>query len=100
MFCELKKAVLTVGLEFRPEFILIDFEYAAIQAFMFCFPRARVLGCWFHFGQCLFRKLFRKQSDQQFDDLEKLLNTVKRLVKVKRYYSYITNKNKIILFMI
>ena len=38
------------------------------------------------------------QNDQQFDDLEKLLNTVKRLVKVKRYYSYITNKNKIILF--
>ena len=28
----------------------------AIQAFIYCFP-SKILGCWFHFEHCLFRKL-------------------------------------------
>ena len=63
MLNELKKAVLEIKLEFRPEFILIDFEYAAIKAFIFCFPNAKILGCWFHFGQCLFRKLVELEAE-------------------------------------
>ena len=92
-----------IKLEFRPEFILIDFEYAAIKAFIFCFPNAKILGCWFHFGQCLFRKLvelcfkvaYGEDEDlkswfkgvvalallQQIEDIENLLNSVKLLVQ-------------------
>ena len=44
-----------MNMEFRPEFISIDFEHQAIQAFIFCLPLATILGCWFRFGQCLFR---------------------------------------------
>ena len=46
-----------MGLEFRPKFIILDFEREAIQAFRFTFPISAIIGCWFHFGQCLFRKL-------------------------------------------
>ena len=34
MICELEKAVLEVNMEFRPEFILFDFEHQAILFFI------------------------------------------------------------------
>ena len=42
MLKELKDSALLIGLEFRPEFISLDFEREAI-------------GCWFHYGQCIYR---------------------------------------------
>jgi hypothetical protein len=34
---------------------MLDFEVGAISAFRFSFPFALIMGCWFHFGQCLWR---------------------------------------------
>jgi len=41
----------------KPETIMIDFEEAAINAFEAEFPSADLKGCYFHFTQCLGRKL-------------------------------------------
>ena len=46
-----------IGLELRPTIIMIDFEMSAINAFKFHFPSARILCCFFHFGQSLFRHI-------------------------------------------
>ena len=54
---ELINAALKFKLVLRPELILTDFELAAINAFKFYFPNAQIIGCWFHYGQCLFKKL-------------------------------------------
>ena len=43
---ELKDAVLRIGLEFRPEFVSLDFEQGAIKAFKFSFPDANIIGCY------------------------------------------------------
>ena len=56
MINELKTASLILKNEFRPTWILLDFETSAIAAFKFCFPSAVLWGCWFHYGQCLWRK--------------------------------------------
>ncbi|CAK8697796.1 unnamed protein product [Clavelina lepadiformis] len=40
-----------------PETVTIDFEMAAYNAISSSFPRAEILGCLFHFGQCSFRKI-------------------------------------------
>jgi hypothetical protein len=40
-----------------PRTIMMDFERSAISAFQESFPGAEVRGCFFHFQQCLYRKL-------------------------------------------
>ena len=57
MIKELKLAVESIGLTFLPEFICLDFEAGAIKAFKLEFPFVKFLGCWFHYGQCLFKKI-------------------------------------------
>lgn len=37
--------------------ILVDFERASKKAIEEAFPNAKIYGCYFHFSQCLFRKL-------------------------------------------
>ena len=57
VIAELKEAAFTLNLVLNPEIILSDIELAEIQAFKFHFPNFKMLGCFFHFGQCLFKKL-------------------------------------------
>ena len=48
---------LKLKLKFEPGIeIMIDFEIGAIEAFSEQFPSAKIIGCYFHFGQCLWRK--------------------------------------------
>ncbi|KAL3692881.1 hypothetical protein R1sor_006532 [Riccia sorocarpa] len=46
-----------------PELILTDFEESEIRAFKEVFPAARLRGCYFHFSQCIWRKI---QSTPEF----------------------------------
>ena len=57
MIKELKIACSSIGLVFLPKFVSLDFESGAIEAFKFEFRLIKFLGCWFHFGQALFRNL-------------------------------------------
>lgn len=43
--------------ELSPKTIMTDFERASLKAISSVFPEARQTGCFFHFKQCLFRKI-------------------------------------------
>ncbi len=45
------------GLHISPEEIMTDFELALVQSLELEFPGARIHGCYFHFAQCLWRKV-------------------------------------------
>lgn len=40
-----------------PKHIMVDFERAAMQEISAVFPEAEVHGCFFHFSQCIWRKI-------------------------------------------
>jgi hypothetical protein len=42
-----------------PLTVMIDFEMAVIQSLQHHFPEAEIQGCLFHFGQCLWRNVYR-----------------------------------------
>ena len=70
------------GLNFDPESFHIDFEMSMIRAINTIFPRSRILGCIFHFSQCVWRAVqkFGLVSDYQFNLMQNLTaKTVKRL---------------------
>ncbi len=41
----------------NPDSIMTDFEKAAINAFTSSFPSSNQRGCFFHFTQCIWRKI-------------------------------------------
>jgi len=53
----LKDAGLKNKLVLSPDTVLTDFESAAIGAYQYHFPNIKVIGCFFHFGQSLYRKI-------------------------------------------
>ena len=36
-----------------PKSVMVDFEWASILSFEYCFPTVEMRGCYFHFAQCL-----------------------------------------------
>jgi hypothetical protein len=72
MVSELCNACKERQLEFRPLRILVDFEVGAIAAFKFSFPTSKVIGCFFHFGQCLFRKIVEVGLKKEYGEDEDL----------------------------
>ena len=70
------------SLIFDPETFTIDFEIAMISPINVVFPRANVLGCLFHFSQCLTRKiqqigLIRQYKENDGDN--EIQKTVRRV---------------------
>lgn len=57
LLLNLKNKAATYKLEFNPNFIIIDFEIASINALPEMFPEATIKGCFFHFTQCIWRKV-------------------------------------------
>ena len=57
MISKLIEEALLNKLVLKPEEILIDFEHAAIKTLTHYFPDVTIMGCYFHFGQCLYRNL-------------------------------------------
>ena len=62
----------------NPTTIFTDYETASIEAFHQAFPNARMKGCWFHFGQCVWRRI---QSEP--DVLQRYGNDMAFQVQVK-----------------
>lgn len=66
----------------NPETVSTDFELASINAFSNAFPNSRHKGCWFHFGQCLWRQVqgnaeaLRRYSDPEFASQVKSLGAL------------------------
>ena len=45
------------GLTLQPPAVMADFKLALLQAVELQFPSNRIMGCYFHFSQCLWRKV-------------------------------------------
>jgi len=41
----------------QPTTVMTDFERASINAVHSVFPTTRIVGCWFHLSQCIWRKI-------------------------------------------
>lgn len=65
MYGRMLSALKECNVRLHPQTIMTDFERASINAFGEHFPDAILTGCFFHFGQCIWRRL------QQFSDLQK-----------------------------
>ena len=79
---ELKTSALLIGFDLHPPIILTDFELAAINAYKFHFPRAEILGCFFHFGQCLYKKLVELGLKVQYSQDANLRKWVKMVISL------------------
>ena len=60
----------------------MDFEKAAIKAFSHFFPDAMIIGCFFHFGQSLFKNLCLHGMKSQYGQDVKLRTWLKSLVSL------------------
>lgn len=49
-----------------PKMVSMDFEQGAISAFKSEFPDTKILGCNFHFGQSLWRKIQKEGHSSQY----------------------------------
>ena len=56
-FTLLKEKAEQLHLEFSPNVVLTDFELAIIQAAELSFPAETIKGCYYHYCQCLNRKI-------------------------------------------
>lgn len=57
LFGRIKEALANLKLGFTPLTIVSDFELGLIETVKFQFPYSEHLGCHFHFGQSIFRKV-------------------------------------------
>jgi len=57
MFGMVRDAMSLLNLVFNPKHILSDFESSLIEVIRLQFPNATHIGCHFHFGQALWRKV-------------------------------------------
>jgi len=82
MIRELQDACLSRKLDWKPERILLDFEQGAINAFRFFFKDTKIVGCFFHFGQCLWRKLVESGLQSAYAEDEELRNWFAQCVAI------------------
>ena len=57
MFTFLKEAAQNLQIQFDTQAVMADFELALVQSLEIQFPSAVIHGCFFHFSQCLWRKV-------------------------------------------
>lgn len=102
--------------ELNPRIILCDFEIANINALVGTWPECQIQGCYFHFAQCIWRKInelnlkslyinnkkinkfcrvlltlaFMSQKDAEYTFFE-ILRTPERPQELNSLYSYFTN---------
>ncbi len=79
---KLIEEALVIKCVLRPNEILIDFEKAAINAFSHFFPDVMIMGCFFHFGQCLFKNLCLHGMKSQYGHDEKLRIWLKSIISL------------------
>ncbi|XP_031327714.1 uncharacterized protein LOC116158974 [Photinus pyralis] len=77
LYQEMIQALKGLRPNLKPSTIMIDFERAAIEAFQTEFPEILVRGCFFHLGQCIWRKV------QEHGKAVRYANDVEFAVQVK-----------------
>ena len=69
-FMGVKEEAMNNGQHISPEEIMTDFELALVQSLELEFPGARIHGCYFHFAQCLWRKVQRLGLVEEYKEDE------------------------------
>lgn len=64
----------------NPISISIDFEMGMIKAFQKNFPNAKIVGCFFHYGQCLWRRVQASGSQKMYNDDLGFAKCIKKLI--------------------
>ncbi|CAF0877561.1 unnamed protein product [Rotaria sordida] len=80
MFDELTFHANRLNLLFEPERITSDFEKSLIKAVSNKFPSARHSGCYFHFTQCIYRKIQSLGLDISYREDDDVRSTCRQLM--------------------
>lgn len=92
----------------NPSTMMIDFEIGMEKAFKASFPRAKILGCMFHFGQCIWRHVQAAGLQKLYNDDPQFAMCTKKLialtfiptVDVVRAYNYLLITDKFMRYKI
>jgi hypothetical protein len=83
-------------LPFTPKYVSLDFEHGAILAFIHCFPGIFIIGCWFHYAQCIYKKITELGLKKAYKDDEELRNLVQNCIALALCYHKDDNNSEII----
>ena len=89
VFTLLKTKSEELGIELKPKTMLSDFELSIIPAAQLAFPMAALRGCFFHFCQCLIRKvqcLGLQTNYRENPELKSFIRKTAALAFVPRQY--------------
>lgn len=67
-YIHLLKALKTIEPNLAPLTLMIDYEMAVIKSFCTIFPRLQETGCFFHFSQCIWRKIQEEGLALQYEN--------------------------------
>lgn len=76
-YIRLFRAILREVPEWAPETVSADYEISIIEAVKDVFPAAEFQGCFFHFSQCLWRKIQNIGLVDEYKSNEEVRNTIK-----------------------
>ena len=68
-----------LGISLNPEFILIDFEIAAINAIKAIFPNTKLKGCFFHLCQSIYRKIQKNGLTRRYGTDETFSSAIRHI---------------------
>ena len=65
-----------------PRSIMVDFEKGAINSLWAVFPNAEVKACFFHFNQCIYRKIQSYGLQKRYQEDGEFSNTMRMLLAI------------------
>ncbi|CAF4124927.1 unnamed protein product [Rotaria magnacalcarata] len=80
IFSELKHLASERGKHFLPNLIVIDFESGVIPVIKTEFPSSKHYGCYFHYTQCIYKRIQQLGIQQQYFNDEVLRGLCKKLM--------------------
>lgn len=80
MFAAIKRRMATLGLEWNPETIVVDFEPAMLNALRVHFPNSNVQGCYFHHTQAIWRHVQQLGLTTVYRDVPAVKKHVRKLM--------------------
>ena len=78
----IKRKMADIHLLFNPDSVMSDFELGLINALEMIFPNASLEGCYFHFTQCIWRRVQQSHLITSFRDDDVVRSLVRRLMAV------------------
>ena len=80
LISELKDGAARIKLKLEPHYVMLDFEAAAIDAYLHHFINIEIKLCHFHFGQNVFKKIVETGFKKQYTDDVDLKCWVKQII--------------------